>query len=477
MEPTDDKFPRSRSHSSFQSPSQAGDDTAPSSSNPPAVAKPTLPWFTESYLSNEPETAAARKTYILFLASRVVVIIIFLLSVLSIYWGALWQTPRHVHNLNGWVVDFDGSQVGQFVSRAVIASSGEPTAITWNVVSADLFPNGPRDLESAVIQERAWAIIAISQNATETLRTAVVAADDTYVANRTISAYVAEARSENAYRVIVHPDIVTLLDGIAEAFNAQYIPQIPALSPNLTALLVNAPTLVSQPISYKVINTRPFDVPVATAVDFVGLIFLLILAFVVTMAHYAARVDATHLEDRLTFKWLIIIRVINPVIMYFFVSCFYSLLSLAFQVPFSRFFGSSGFVIYWMLSWLSMCALGGAVESVITILTPRLIAFFLLIWIIANVSVCVFPPVLLPGVYRYGYAMPFYNIQQAIRTIVFGTRNKVGLNFGVLIVWIFVSWCTLTLFQYVKRRQAIRAHEAATAAADAPESSLDKRAP
>ena len=42
--------------------------------------------------------------------------------------------------------------------------------------------------------------------------------------------------------------------------------------------------------------------------------------FVVVSAHYAARVDATHLEDRLTFKWLIIIRIINPVIIYFFLS-------------------------------------------------------------------------------------------------------------------------------------------------------------
>ena len=42
---------------------------------------------------------------------------------------------------------------------------------------------------------------------------------------------------------------------------------------------------------------------------------------------------------------------------------------------------------------------------------------------VVNVSVCVFPPALLPGVYSYGYATPFYNVQQAVRTIVFGTRN------------------------------------------------------
>jgi hypothetical protein len=56
--------------------------------------------------------------------------------------------------------DFDGGEVGQFVSRAVVARSGAPTALTWSTVSADLFPNGTPDLQNAVIQEKAWAVIA-----------------------------------------------------------------------------------------------------------------------------------------------------------------------------------------------------------------------------------------------------------------------------------------------------------------------------
>jgi len=56
--------------------------------------------------------------------------------------------------------DFDGGEVGQSVSRAVVASSGAPTALSWKRVSIDLFPNGVLDLEDAVVQEKAWAIIA-----------------------------------------------------------------------------------------------------------------------------------------------------------------------------------------------------------------------------------------------------------------------------------------------------------------------------
>ena len=91
---------------------------------------------------------------------------------------------------------------------------------------------------------------------------------------------------------------------------------------------------------------------------------------------------------------------------------------------------------------------------------------------LANVSVCFFPIQLLPGVFRYGYATPFYNVSRAVRTVVFNTRNEsmclhliptkvilttifaVGLNFGVLFAWIGISLITLPTFQYLIRRRA-----------------------
>ena len=74
------------------------------------------------------------------------------------------------------------------------------------------------------------------------------------------------------------PQIVGVLGDVTESFNTQYIQSIPGKSSNLTTLLLNAPELVSQPISYTIDNMRPFDVPVASAVEFVGLIYMLILA-------------------------------------------------------------------------------------------------------------------------------------------------------------------------------------------------------
>jgi hypothetical protein len=49
-----------------------------------------------------------------------------------------------------------------------------------------------------VFKNEIYASPLVSQNATETLRAAVATADNTYVANRSISVYAVEARSENA---------------------------------------------------------------------------------------------------------------------------------------------------------------------------------------------------------------------------------------------------------------------------------------
>jgi hypothetical protein len=49
------------------------------------------------------------------------------------------------------------------------------------------------------------------------------------------------------------------------------------------AILSAAPNTVLSPANYTIVNVRPFDVPVATAVDFVGLVYLLILTFVISV--------------------------------------------------------------------------------------------------------------------------------------------------------------------------------------------------
>lgn len=114
---------------------------------------------------------------------------------------------------------------------------------------------------------------------------------------------------------------------------------------------------------------------------------------------------------------------------------------------------------YWSVSWSSARSA--------SIYTPGLV----------DVSVCIFPMDVLPRIYRYGYAAPFYNISRSVRSVVFGTKNTCGswihvgsyldlicwwflvvLNFGVLFVWITISLITLPSIQWYVRRGDKKRH-------------------
>lgn len=396
--------------------------------------------------------------YIILLVRGCVVTSIAILAVLSIYWGAMWRIEDGIHNLNGWVVDFDGQAMGQAVQAAAMNVTGPKNRISWTVIPASNFPNGPSDVTRAVVDEKCWVAIVVNPKATTNLTDAVSSADASYNGSSAVTIYGIEARNENVYPLVIAPMAQNLMNMAAKVFGDQHAQQL-ASNPNISTLLSTAPGVMTQPMYYTLINIRPFDVTAASAADFVGLIYLLIISFLTTNLTFGARME-TGLARHLSLKSLVKVRILSAIIMYFFLSLIFALLSLAFQIPFSRKFGPSGFVIFWILCWAAMCALGLALEAVITLVTPRYTPYFMILWIIIDVSVSYYPIEILPAVYRYGYAAPFYNVSRAVKTIIFSTRDQVGLNFGVEFAWVAVSLMTLPLFQWFRRRQEVRAWHA-----------------
>ncbi|KAJ7641202.1 hypothetical protein FB45DRAFT_353578 [Roridomyces roridus] len=408
--------------------------------------------FSSHFFEKSAEASAARGVYLKTIVGGVVALSVVIFTVFSIYWGSVWSSPHHT--LPGWIVDFDGGAVGQTVSQALSNIDPGKNVISWAVVSASQFPEGIAQLEDAILQEKTWYAVAINSGASTNLTTAVSAVDGSYNSSKAITFIASEARNENIYRV--HKTIATAqLDAITHQFALHFIADLPTAT-NAATLLSSAPELVARPIYYSVANLRPFDVPVASAVTFVGLIYLAILSFFVVMLAAAAR-EASGFEARLSLGSIIRLRLTTSAVAYFFIALIYTLLSRAFQLPFDRRFGSAGFVIFWMLNWLGMLACGLALEAMLTLLTQRFVPFFLMLWIISNVSTSVFLIPVLPHVYRYGYVFPFYNVSRAIRAIIFETKNDLGLNFGVLIAWVALSCGTMAAFQWFVRRRAVEA--------------------
>ncbi|KAJ7198449.1 hypothetical protein GGX14DRAFT_181124 [Mycena pura] len=423
----------------------------------PTPGSGSLP-FSHHFFDVTHVVATARTVYLRTLAIGVVGVGVIVFSMCAIYWGSIWVTPHRA--LPGWIVDFDGDVVGRAVTRTLGGRPGNAgtNGIVWQVVAASAFPRGVSQLEDAIAEEKTWAAVAINPGASSNLLAALSDVDSSYNSSLAMTFIGSEARSEAEYRNIILPFISSQLEKASRAFALDFARNIStSANANASALLSTAPQIITEPISYAIKNVRPFDVPVASAVTFVGLIYLLILAFFVLLVSNAARV-ASGLEQRLTLGSLIWVRLLTAIGAYFFVALFYALLSCAFRLPLGRRFGKAGFVIFWMLNWVGMAACGLALEAIATLLTVRFVPLFLIFWIISNMSVAGYPLEVLPRAYSFGYAYPFYNMERAVRTIVFGTKDNVGLNFGILIAWVAVSCITLPLFQWWRRRGDVAAH-------------------
>ncbi|KAF8624720.1 hypothetical protein AX17_007051 [Amanita inopinata Kibby_2008] len=339
--------------------------------------------YTGRFFDKTPTAAAARLIYIKLVGRGTLMVMFVVLAVFSIYWGSLWKVPSG--SLHGWIVDFDGGPVGQFVTRGLL---GVPSrGISLTVVPATNFAGGISQLANAVVEEKTWFAITINPATSAQLNASLTTPNASYNPFEAITILANEGRNEVSFRNIIRPIITANLDNLTYHFATQNV-QRQVNNPALLSILSTSPQTLASPISYTIDNLRPFNAPALSATIFVGLIYLTIAAFFMVVISFGAR-RASGIDTRLTLRSLFIVRLVSSFTSYFFISLCYSFLNLAFQINLSHKFGHRGFVIFWMLNWVGMTALGLALEALMPLLTPANIPFFLLTWIMCK---CFFYP-------------------------------------------------------------------------------------
>ncbi|KAG8907501.1 hypothetical protein FRB99_003874 [Tulasnella sp. 403] len=414
----------------------------------------------------DPEVAHLRRNYFKIVVPSVIIMILAMWLCLPVYWGSLGETSDHVPKLKGWVINRDNGPLGQAVVQAFEANSQGANVpknahLTWIVKDASDLPSND-DVINGVLDEKVWAAVVVNSAATQALVTARSTGDSSYNASTAVTFYYNQGRNEIAANSFIVPLTTALLQqtlaGFSAKFNAQYFASLASdptgASPAIQAA-AQAPQTVTMPFTFSSVNLRPFTKTVSTAVLLVGQIYITIFAFVITMAHDAAR---GMISPYLRFGSYAKLRLIVPLLAYIPLSFSYAMVNLPFKLTFGEKWGyGAGFFIFWLYVYMGMAALGLSTEAMITLLTPRFIAYFLLTLIIFNVSVASVPIVLQPGFYRYGYGFPVFNLSQAVRTIIFNTKSHLGLNAGVLIAWIILSCITIPLFTWWMRRKDVKA--------------------
>lgn len=391
------------------------------------------------------------------------ILAVFILGVLSMYWAVLYHVNENVASLTIFVVDFDGMapytdvspQIGPLVVQTTESRLAAPKPhLGYQTVPASHFENDPLNVRQEVFDQKAWAAIVINANATALLQQAVQMGNTSYDPLGACQIYWVEARDQDTIHAHVAPEIQSLAASITSNFGAQWTRQVLENTSIPITNLEAAPQALSPAIGFSIFNLRPFDPPVTLPAVSIGLIYLIIISFFsfafYMPTHMKFLIPAGH--PPLQFNQFIIYRWFATMAAYLFMSLSYSLISLAFQIPFNRptapgtevahnpdSYGAATFVVYWMINWIGMVALGLACENVAMIIGQPWTAMWLIFWVISNVSTSFYALDLTPKFYYWGYAWPLHQIVEASRSTLFDLHSRIGLNFGVLFAWAAVN--------------------------------------
>ncbi|KAG2126055.1 hypothetical protein DEU56DRAFT_916205 [Suillus clintonianus] len=415
--------------------------------------------YSSSFFS--PDLARIRREYfsIIFQSTGMTLLLMWIL--LSVYWAALAYSDRLTSNLTAWFIDRDNDTIGLALWAAINNDTSPGPRLGWSQVDPTIFASD-EDVMQAVISEQIWLALVVETNATDKLSAARQTGNSTFNPTSLLTVYYATARHEVAIGTAVIPIYSNLLgeavSSLATTSAQQYFARIYAQGQaNETALqlIAQAPQTISPGIGWTTVDLRPFDAPVASASLVVGQAFQLIFTFIMVEANASAR---ALVQKHLRLSSYLLLRFAVPLLIYVPMSLTYVLVSMTFGLPINaKFSATGGFFLMWIYVYLGTSTIGMSLESMVTVLPPRLTPFFLFLLITANLSSSVYPHELTPNFYRFGIAFPFWNVAQAMRTIVFNTHSYLMRNAGVLSGWIILSALTMTLFTCYRRGLEVKA--------------------
>ncbi|KAJ9623286.1 hypothetical protein H2203_006226 [Taxawa tesnikishii (nom. ined.)] len=263
------------------------------------------------------------------------VLMIFILSVLSIYWGSLFHVERNLSSLVVYIVDFD-AQVAPYntsgttplvgptivqLGRSMVAS-GKPT-LGWGPLPPSRFNYDPIQVRQEVYDFKAWAAIIINPNATSMLYSAVQNGNTSYDPLGAIQLVYQDARDDTIWYDFMLPLVSEFMTEAQSMVGSEWTRMVLQNATTDRTLLTNiarVPQALSPAIGYSQYNLRPFypyqTIPAVT----VGLIYLIIISFFSFAFYLPVWMQYLKPEGHppLKFWQLVTIRWLGTVAAYFF---------------------------------------------------------------------------------------------------------------------------------------------------------------
>ncbi|KAH3660570.1 hypothetical protein OGAPHI_007156 [Ogataea philodendri] len=404
-----------------------------------------------------------RKSFLVQYAIIIVILWAFILSAFSIYWGSMYGRQNRFVNLKVLVAIEQGADVNNSdypLSQAILETIQLPeleTLLGWephNFTSDD-------EIVDKVYKQKYWAAIYVSSN--DVSRQLVEAIENGSDLNTSslVRCYYETGRDLNGQNQFVKPSLADFGVAFSQIVQQKVYPKLLSnLTPDQFAKLQNTSILTNTP-TVEYIDGKKVTNTVVLAPLQVGLIYIIIITFFqVTWFQKLNQNVASHLKP----KSYIGYRMVQSQVTFLLVSLGYSCLNAAFQIPMNKSW-KGGFGVLWMFSYLAMAAVGGANENLSLIcfaVFPPMMGFWLLFFVVSNISATFAPIEVCPEFYRFTYAFPIKNAYELMKMQLFDTyRGQLGRNIGVLIAWIVLNnilfpFC-LYFFSWSMKRNMMKA--------------------
>ncbi|GMM38252.1 Sng1 protein [Saccharomycopsis crataegensis] len=443
---------------------ETGEEKTPKQSHVELSRTPTTKSLPNSHGFFSRKLAKERRILVLTFLKNWAIMVTCLLLIFSIYWGALYERASHYKNVRMLLVveDVEVDGIPPLIGQTAIDVAKDPLMVInsdFHIYSGAEFQaaydkndnqpfNATQEINHLIHHQHYWVAVYVKANTTyslyQALKTANTSFDPTADTDISVDAIYETGRDALA----MNSSVLPLLQYYQYLFNPTILAEqvyAPIITNNLTNdersnLINTAPQLISNVPSVRLVDNLPITNTTLLAPCQVGMIFLIILTFF--QFNFFAPVHQI-IAPRIRKQHFVIYRMVSAQLSYFVISLAYCWVSLAFQVDFSVTFGNAGFLVYWMTSFLTMSAVGGANENMALFIIPfyaPLIGFWLIFWVISNISSAFFALAVLPDFYRYGYFYPLHNAAELFKVIFNNSyKGEMGRNYGVLIAWIAVN--------------------------------------
>jgi hypothetical protein len=341
--------------------------------------------------------------------SFVLVQLLFLINMSYLY-GTAFNDTQRMKALKILLVDYDDGIVGQSVKAAYsqLASPSFPTIIEHS--STD-FPT-TNNIREAVCKGHYWGAIYANPNASSRLSAALASpeAAQTYQ-NSGALAYIWNGGRYPSYAQVISSSLQILVQGTRGAYNAM----------NGTAAMSTANTtdaniaqVLFDPIAASSIDIKPTNQGVRFYYNTVSMVMVILPQFFFIMALNGISAE-NNIFGSLSLRKNIALR-LGLSISFTFIA---SLCMTGYIWAFREDWGvtSGQFSLTWMALWLVMHLNFFIIDSATAVIPIKFMSFFILTWVIMNVSSTLGPFELSPGWYRIGYALPAYELYQVLLDI------------------------------------------------------------